>query len=283
MDAKARSTAPGQFAVLSQGTTHFQWVGPEDGPVVVCVHGLTTPSFVWNSVAPALAGHGFRVLTYDLYGRGYSDRPMGRQDPDFFARQLDDLLSDQSVQGELTLVGYSMGGAIGAAFAARGGHPVKRLILLAPAGMQIVGSASLRRMVQIPFLGRWLMLVRYPAMLRRGLRAEANQPSSVSDINALQEAELGYRGFIPAVHNSLLGMLTDSFQKYHTHIYQQRTPVLAIWGAEDDVIPLSAKDTLALWNPDAVQQVIPDAGHGLTYSHTPEVLAHILRFLKSGS
>lgn len=283
MDAKARSTAPGQFAVLSQGTTHFQWVGPEDGPVVVCVHGLTTPSFVWNSVAPALAGHGFRVLTYDLYGRGYSDRPMGRQDPDFFARQLDDLLSDQSVQGELTLVGYSMGGAIGAAFAARGGHPVKRLILLAPAGMQIVGSASLQRMVQIPFLGRWLMLVRYPAMLRRGLRAEANQPSSVSDINALQEAELGYRGFIPAVHNSLLGMLTDSFQKYHTHIYQQRTPVLAIWGAEDDVIPLSAKDTLALWNPDAVQQVIPDAGHGLTYSHTPEVLAHILRFLKSGS
>lgn len=283
MDAKARSTAPGQFAVLSQGTTHFQWVGPEDGPVVVCVHGLTTPSFVWNSVAPALAGHGFRVLTYDLYGRGYSDRPMGRQDPDFFARQLDDLLSDQSVQGDLTLVGYSMGGAIGAAFAARGGHPVKRLILLAPAGMQIVGSASLRRMVQIPFLGRWLMLVRYPAMLRRGLRAEANQPSSVSDINALQEAELGYRGFIPAVHNSLLGMLTDSFQKYHTHIYQQRTPVLAIWGAEDDVIPLSAKDTLALWNPDAVQQVIPDAGHGLTYSHTPEVLAHILRFLKSGS
>lgn len=283
MNAKARQKAPGQFATLSQGVTHYQWYGPQNGPLVVCVHGLTTPSFVWNSIAPALAREGYRVLTYDLFGRGYSDRPNGTQDPAFFAAQLDDLLRDQNVEGALVLIGYSMGGAIGASYAATGSHPIRKLVLLAPAGMQPVGSPSLRRMVQMPVFGRWLMLARYPAMLRQGLRTEADQPSSVPAINDLQHAELGFRGFVPAVHESLCGMLTDSFQQYHKTIYQTGIPVLAVWGEQDDVIPLSAKDTLSHWNPDAEQQIVPDAGHGLTYSHTPDVVAPILRFLKRSS
>lgn len=283
MDAKARETASGKFAALPQGVTHYQWYGPENGPVVICVHGLTTPSFVWNSIAPALADEGYRVLTYDLYGRGYSDRPKARQDPAFFAAQLDALLDDQKVEGALTLMGYSMGGAICASYAAGGTRPVGNLLLLAPAGMCPVGSPTLRGMMQMPVLGRWLMLARYPAILRRGLRAEADQPSSVTGMNALQHAELGYRGFVPAVHESLLGMLTDSFQAYHEKLYKQGTPVLAIWGEQDDVIPLAAKATLARWNPDAEHQIVAHAGHGVTYSHTPEVLAHILRFLKRGT
>ena len=283
MNAKAREAAPGHLASLPQGVTHYQWYGPQDGPLVVCVHGLTTPSFVWNSIAPALAKEGYRVLTYDLFGRGYSDRPNGAQDPAFFTGQLDALLSDQNVDGDLALIGYSMGGAIGAAYTVNGSHPVKELILLAPAGMQPVGSPTLRRMVQMPVLGRWLMLARYPAMLRQGLRAEADQPSSVTSINALQRAELGFRGFVPAVHESLRGMLTDSFQTYHEKICQQGTPVLAVWGAQDDVIPLCAKDTLSQWNPDAEHYVVPKAGHGVTYSHTPDVLTHVIRFLKADS
>ena len=34
-----RATAPGQFARLSQGVTHYQWGGPVRGPVVVAIHG----------------------------------------------------------------------------------------------------------------------------------------------------------------------------------------------------------------------------------------------------
>lgn len=71
MGPSARQSAPGEFAELSRGVTHYQWLGPEGGPLVVCVHGLTTPSFVWEGIAPRLAEAGYRVLTYDLYGRGY--------------------------------------------------------------------------------------------------------------------------------------------------------------------------------------------------------------------
>jgi len=77
MDDRARATAPGTFVDLPRGKTHYQWHGPEGGPVIVCIHGLTTPSFVFGPIAAHLAGRGYRVLTYDHYGRGYSYRPRG--------------------------------------------------------------------------------------------------------------------------------------------------------------------------------------------------------------
>jgi len=45
------------------------------GPAVALVHGFSVPYYVWDPTAPELARAGFRVLRYDLYGRGYSDRP----------------------------------------------------------------------------------------------------------------------------------------------------------------------------------------------------------------
>ncbi|EEB85586.1 alpha/beta fold hydrolase [Roseobacter sp. GAI101] len=78
MNDVARGSAPGQFAELSRGVTHYEWVGPARGPVAVCVHGLTTPSFVWRSITKGLVLMGFRTLIYDLYGRairiGQADR-----------------------------------------------------------------------------------------------------------------------------------------------------------------------------------------------------------------
>ena len=40
MRGAARATAPGQFADLPRGQTHYEWIGPADGPVIVCIHGL---------------------------------------------------------------------------------------------------------------------------------------------------------------------------------------------------------------------------------------------------
>ena len=283
MNDAARKTAPGAFVQLSQGVTHYQWSGPAEGPVILCIHGLTTPSFVWQGLRPALERQGFRVLTYDLYGRGYSDRPKGVQEPAFFLRQLNDLLASQQVRTDITVIGYSMGGAIAALFAADRPQDIRRLVLLAPAGMRPVGSGLFKAAVQNAILGRWMMLALYPSILRKGLRAEAHVPSSVPGINALQRAELTRRGFVPAVHASLLGMLRDDLAAEHTFLAQDQIPVMAIWGKKDDVIPLTAKDQLAAWNSSAEQHVIADAGHGLTYSHSDEIAALMTPFLKPGT
>ncbi len=278
MNANARRDAPGEFANLSQGVTHFQWIGPLGGPVAVCVHGLTTPSFVWRGVALGLAGIGFRVLVYDIYGRGYSDRVKGLQDQAFLNRQLNDLLQDQGVEGDITLVGYSMGGAVATGFAAAHGDRVRHLVLLATAGTGRRVKGLEQFIIDTPVLGDWLMLTLFPRSHRRGVEAERDLASSVDNIFDLQLNELAFRafrGFVPAVLSSLRGILSRPLEEQHKSIHLAGIPVLAIWGKEDLVISQKALGVLARWNRHARQDVIEGAGHGLTYTHTKQVMAFI--------
>jgi len=273
MDDIVRGAAPGQFAVLSKGVTHFDWYGPADGKVAICIHGLTTPSFVWLGVVRALILMGFRVLTYDLYGRGYSDRPKGPQDAAFFQSQLQELLDHEDVEGDLTLIGYSMGGAIAACYAAAHPDNIRQLVLLAPAGMGVVAGKMGNFIAKTPYIGDWMMLAFYPAKLRKGFKAERDIPTSVPDIGQLQARELEYKRFIPSVLASIRGFLSRSLREEHKLLHARGIPVLAIWGKEDRVIPLAAVGTLAEWSRNAQQEVIEGAGHGLTYTHTDEIAA----------
>jgi pimeloyl-ACP methyl ester carboxylesterase len=271
----ARAGARGAFAELSRGRTHYRWHGPQGGPVTVCVHGLTTPSFVWEGLVPGLVAGGRRVLTYDLYGRGYSDRPGGAQGAAFFVGQLEELLADQEVEGQVTVIGYSMGGAIATAFAARHAGRVRDLVLIAPAGLGHDLGPVARLVARGGVLGRWLMLAAFPMSFRRGCEAERALPTAVPDIVDRQQAELRWRGFVPAVARSVAGILGEDQGANHAAIAAAGVPVRAIWGAGDTVIPLSRKARLAGINPKADQRVIEGAGHGLTYTHATCVLAAI--------
>ena len=272
MDAKARAGAPGDFVQLSRGLTHYQWRGKARGPVAVCVHGLTTPSYVWGPIADALAAMGFRVLTYDLYGRGYSDRPRGPQDAAFFITQLEELLESQGVDEDVTLLGYSMGGSIVTAFAAYAPHRVRKLVLLAPGGLGHDLGPFARLLTDYGWLSKWLMLAAYGRSHRAVTEAERNLPASVEGIVDLQQAELDWRGFRRSVQTAMRDMLHGDLIEEHHEIAAAGVPVLAIWGRDDDVIPITGLGKLAQWNRAARQEVIEGAGHGLTYTHTPEVL-----------
>lgn len=271
MNRRVRDMAPGHFAALSGGPTHYDWLGPQRGPVAVCVHGLTTPSFVWLGLARHLTSMGYRVLIYDLYGRGYSARPRGPQDAAFFTRQLSELLAHEKVGDDITLLGYSMGGAIATAFAAEEHHRLRRLILLAPAGMGHELGKLARWTVEWPVLGDWVFHMGYPAQLRRGIDAERGVASAVEDIHDLQAQQLLYRGFVRSVLASLRGTLRQSLEDAHREIAHHRLPVAAIWGREDAVIPLRAMGTLAQWNRNVRHVVLEGAGHGLVYSHAEQV------------
>lgn len=274
-----RGSAPGQFAELSQGVTHYHLSGPASGPLVVCVHGLTTPSFVWAPLTKGLVALGFRVLVYDLYGRGFSDRPEGLHDKAFFNRQLDELLTHLDLEEQFHLIGYSMGGAIAAGFAATYPARVRRLVLLASAGMTIRNTPLVRFIRDRGLAGKWVMLAAFPIQMRRGIRAEQASQTVIPEITEGQEAQLMFQGFIPAVMASLRGILAKPLEGEHMALRRIGLPVLAIWGAEDGVIPASAMGQLAAWNRDVTHEVIEDAGHGLPYTHTDAALTLIKDFL----
>ncbi len=72
---------------------------------------------MFEALADFLIGRGHRVLIYDHYGRGYSDRPKGSQDARFFASHLTELLDHLHLKESFDLYGYSMGSSIAVAYA----------------------------------------------------------------------------------------------------------------------------------------------------------------------
>jgi haloalkane dehalogenase len=99
------------------GTLRMAYVedGPQDGPVVLLLHGEPSWSFLYRSLIPVLAGAGLRAIAPDLVGFGRSDKPAERSDHTY-ARHVEwvrslafDVLDLRSV----TLVGQDWGGLIG--------------------------------------------------------------------------------------------------------------------------------------------------------------------------
>ena len=272
MDETARADAPGDFCSLKNGLTHYRYFGPKTGPLVVCVHGLTTPCFVFEAMAKDLVAKGHRVLVYDHYGRGYSDRPRRAQDRQFFVEHLHELLDGLGEKHAFDLIGYSMGGVIASAFSADHPERVKHLILLAPAGMGHELGPLAKNALKVPLIGDWLFMAFYARMHRWGTEKERALLSSVEFIVDRQQRELGYRGFVPAILASLHGVLSKPSKSDHLMLATQNIEVTAIWGAEDAVIPISGKDTLMQWNAACRHIVILQAGHGLAYTHVAEVV-----------
>lgn len=272
--------APGKFVDLSQGRTHYRWIGPVRGPVVVAIHGLMTPSEVWDGIGEGLASFGYRVLVYDLYGRGYSEPVSGHQDADFFIQQLEDLLEDQGLVDDLTVVGYSMGGAIATAFGARHPGRLKRLILLAPAGIEGEEDRLYRFMRTWPLLGSWLHGVYEPIRARAAILTGRDPQSEMPEMAQVQLRQLGQSGFFPASLSSRKGVLSDRQIREHQRLGKEDVPVIAIWAEDDPVIPIKGLGTLAQWNRNVRQEVVEGASHGLVHTHVTavlEVLRNVLR------
>lgn len=260
--------AHGQYADLPRGRVFFRWHGPKDGPVAICIHGLTTPSYVWDGLIPHLVDKGFRVLSYDLYGRGHSDRPFGTQNVAFFEEMLTALLHDQNVTTPVTLIGNSMGSAISTAFAARHPHRIRQVVLFVPAGMGHDLGISAKITQKMPVIGDWLFHLVYPRTLRKGALQERDIPSTVPNITDRQVEELGYRGFLRSILSSLRGTLAMSREADHRKLQCLGIPVLGIWGGADSIIPIACKARMSDWNRNASHIELPEAGHGLVYTHT---------------
>ncbi|SDH40739.1 alpha/beta fold hydrolase [Alloyangia pacifica] len=271
LDSTRRAEAPGRFARLSQGETHYCLTGPEDGELVVCIHGLTAPSVVFKALARHLAAQGKRVLIYDLYGRGYSDRPRALQTPGFFTRQLHELLSALELRGPVTLLGYSLGATVAVQFAAEMPERVSRLVLLAPAGIESELSPIVDWTAQHRGVGDWLFHMVFPKAHRQNVIESSDARSEVPEVDRIHLAELERRGYVRSVLSSLRGCLQEPQEAQHRRVAGLGIPVLAIWGGQDRMVRSDGMEQLQSWNPSVELRLIEDAWHGVPHTHASEV------------
>jgi pimeloyl-ACP methyl ester carboxylesterase len=276
----ARKEASGSFIRLSGGFTHYELSNLEAEETVVLTHGFSVPYFIYDPTVAFLTPAGFRVLRYDLFGRGLSDRPDTRYNIDLFVRQLGDLLDALSIVRPVSLVGLSMGGLITAAFTVRFPERVSKLVLIDPVGARPFALGKVLKAAAAPGLGErligWIVSVR----MARRITASPFDREGIGEFGPRYMPQMEYKGFKRALLSSIRNDMLGSSLEVYERVGGLHKPVLLFWGRNDAALPFKHSEVLRRAMLQAELHAIDKGGHIPHYTNSEEVNPILLSFLR---
>lgn len=121
----------GRASVNGQELAWAEWGAPNApaDKTMVAAHGITANLHTWDALAPDLTNAGYRLIGYDLRGRGDSSKPTSGYSAAHHAADLLALLNYFNLK-QVNVVGHSLGALIGMYFAVKHPERVRRLVLI---------------------------------------------------------------------------------------------------------------------------------------------------------
>jgi pimeloyl-ACP methyl ester carboxylesterase len=271
---------------------YFDFGGPADGPLVVCVHGLGGSAWNWAAVAPYLTPT-CRVVALDLAGHGRT-KAAGRRTTVPANRRLVDAFIDEVSAGEpVILMGNSMGGAISLIEAAKSPQKIRGLVLVDPAlPRPLLGrvdpTVALRfAMISLPGLGEAVLnrrrrRVTAEEQVHETLRLCCVDPSRIPPeviaiaiqlANERRDDDDAASDFLAAAR-SLMKVLAQS-GRFRAAMALVKAPVLLIHGDQDRLVSINLARQVAAVNPSWRFEVAENVGH-VPQLEVPEWTASLL-------
>ena len=150
---------------LNEGVTSYKDLGDKNNEVIVVVHGATFGSLAYEEYVNVFLENNYRVITYDQYGRGFSDRVDTDISIELMEKQLKELIEHCEAENVI-LYGVSFGAAVAAKYASNNPENVSFIGYQVP----LINSANvpLLSIVKIPLYGDLLSRVLLvPNVLKR--------------------------------------------------------------------------------------------------------------------
>jgi pimeloyl-ACP methyl ester carboxylesterase len=238
-----------------------------EGPPIVLLHGYADSADTWRRVLDRLARRGRRALAVDLPGFGIAppldDGPVLPQ-LDAVAEAAVRYAHDES--GEpVVRAGNSLGGALALRAAERADLPLRGIVPVAPAGLD---------------MPRWFTLIERDPILRRVLAAPVPVPEQVFR-TAVGEA---YRQLAFARPRSVAAEVVRAFTDHHRdrasvnrilangrrllpeleapfRLERIRCPVLLIWGDRDRMVTHRGAERIIAALPGTTYELLEGVGH----------------------
>lgn len=276
-----RRLTEGSYVQLPDGMTHYELGNPSLDQTVVLVHGFSVPYFIFDPTFHFLAQCAFRVLRYDLFGRGYSDRPDTRYNIDFFVKQLAGLLDALSLNRPVSLIGLSMGGPITAAFTARHPERVDKLVLIDPAGVRPVILSKILKAAAAPLIGEAILSLVGSGGMIKNIASDIFDKRLVEHFQQRYRVQMQYRGFRRAILSTIRNNMLHSFIDTYRKVGSLHKPTLLIWGRHDTTVPLRHSDDLRAAIPNIEFHIIEDCSHIPHFEKPEETNALLLKFLRN--
>jgi pimeloyl-ACP methyl ester carboxylesterase len=280
LDEETRMSAGGQFIQLKQGMVHYELAGESDRPLVVLVHGFSTPSYIWDPTFEALVQSGYQVLRFDLYGRGFSDRPDMDYNLNLFIGQVEDLLATLQIDQPVHLMGLSMGGPIAAAYAGRHPEMIRSLTLIDPLVTNIFQSSIFP--LNLPGIGEYLMaVVMEPFVLPKSQNGDLLHPERFPNWEDQYKVQTQFKGFGRAILSTMRCIAREDTLAIYRDLAEKKIPTFILRGEEDQTISANDIEILRAYLPFAQFHPISEAGHIPHYEKPGAVNPILINFLSN--
>ena len=276
--AEFRADSGYETANLSAGVTAYKSFGPEDAVPLVIVHGGTLGSVAYQAYVPPLLEDGWRVIIYDQYGRGFSDRPKDSLSIDLMRLQLRDLLDHLKIE-QAHLFGVSLGGAIIARFAAEHGDRVRSLAYQVPAIKGVEPTMALT-LTRLPGLGTFLArLVGIPAIIARG-ESFGTETEEARRVVAHFTRQFGVKGTERMMRDMIIGDALSDRMPDHQSIGASGLAAQFVYASDDsEIMRADVEAALAHYqNPDVH---IYTGGHFFSSGRHNELSEKLTAFFKA--
>jgi pimeloyl-ACP methyl ester carboxylesterase len=271
MNTEARKNATGQFIQLTDGITHYESGGSDTAKTVILIHGFSVPYFIWDGTYDSLVQHGFHVIRYDEFGRGFSDRPDVVYDPLLYRNQLHELISSLKLKTPVSLLCVSFGGAVTADFVVQYPELVDKIIFVDP--VYNFGKPKGAELVT-----NYKMAVDHEKQAK-GQLDDFKYPERFPGWVDKYKVQMQYKGFRHALLSTRYHYPGDSIIANYHSLNKLNKKILLIWGKEDQTVPFQLSDSLQkILRTDFF--AVDDARH-LPYLEKPSIVNEkIISFLK---
>jgi pimeloyl-ACP methyl ester carboxylesterase len=269
---------------------HTILAGPEDGPLVLLLHGFPECWYSWRHQIPALAEAGYRIAAPDQRGYNLSGKRTG-----ICSYQLDHLTADilglihALGRDRAIIVGHDWGGVVAWRLAMDYPQVVDRLVVMnAPhpvAFAKALRSDASQRLrswyiffFQLPWLPEALLSLSPRTTARVLFRRTAVRADAFSD------ADLEILATALAQPDAMRSMIHWYRAAFRTRPAKRvqgiNAPTLLIWAEDDVALGTSLTRGLERWVANLEVTYITHCGHWVQAEASDEVNAQLLAFLQ---
>ena len=248
-----------------------------EGEVVIFLHGAGTGASGYSNFKgnyPAFAQAGYRCIVPDLLGYGLSSKPdIEQYDLDFFIAGVKGLVDALGLK-HITLLGNSLGGAVALGYALAHPQDVKRLILMAPGGVEdldtylaMPGIANMFKVYQSGKTGA--------AAMREVMTMQLFDPTLLTEDIINERAPIAETQTQAARSILKVPNMTE-------RLHELRCQVFGFWGVNDQFNPVSGTTKLVENCPQARIIVLNQCGHWVQVEHREMFNRACIDFLQHG-
>lgn len=266
--------------------THYKRFDRNGKNLLVLIHGISSPIFVWDRMLEYLDIKGYDYVIYDLWGRGKSDKPQTIYNTALYHAQLDYLLEDLrklKKYKKYSYLGMSLGGWIAASYASRNQKNLDKLVLIDPLGFHLKTSrfatGLLGSRLTEGFLNKFSKTF-FKYIVYLDFHDYKNTSHYQKKLMESLETKEQVKGFTHSVLSTLRNVLSEDMKTAYIDLEKRQNDILVIWGNKDSTIPYESSTRLKEVLPDSRFITIHDAGHIPHCEKAQETTDHINDFFQ---